>query len=907
MDVAGPEATPDTWSREPTSISAAHPVPSPVAASPRPTVRGKFIEVGGERLFVRGITYGPLGTADGYPDLDRASTDLARIRAAGANAIRVYTVPPVWFLGVAHRLGLWVMVGLNWPHHRTFLADGATGDGIEAEVRRQIRTVAGHPAVLCYVLGNEIPSPIVRWHGPAAVERFLDRLCRAGRAEDPGGLFTYANYPSTQYLRTPFLDLISFNVYLEGRPELSRYLAGLQHEAEEQPLLLTELGLDSLKHGDDGQADALRWQIAEAFAGGCCGTFVFGWTDDWRRGGVDVEGWAFGLTRRDGTPKPALSAVADAYAGVPFPSDAEWPRATVIVCTHNGARTLAECLAACADLQYADVEIVVVDDGSTDESPFIVGAIDGVRLVRLRRNGGLSAARNAGLRAATGSVIAYLDDDARPDPMWLHYIVDALRISDHAGVGGPNLLCPEDGLVAACVDRSPGGPVHVMLTERVAEHIPGCNMAFRRSALLAIGGFDPRFWIAGDDVDVCWRLQEYGMTLGFAPAAVVWHHRRGTVGGYWRQQVNYGRAEAELERKWPHKYNALGHPTWDGRLYGRAPGTAAADGRRQVFYGTWGTALFQTPHLQRAGLIRNLPNLPEWYMGLVVVGAAAITASCWSPLAAARPAMLSTAAAMGLVVAVATLTGFARHWAAFGSAGARCPVAAAALTTLLCRLQPIARLWGRTSGGLTPWRWANAPLATRRRGRRRGPLSTFLGHLFSPLGLIATLFRPARLIRLRPPYLTYWTDRQQPPHQTAHGTLGPAAGPGPGRAVRRADRPVGPGGPRRTRRCRPHLDGRRGSRPRPTPRPHPRLPLVAPAAGPADAATGHGRPRRPAPAPPLVGGRPAGARRSGVAPTAGRRHRGGRRDRRRHQPTRAWPSSERAGGTRLGSSANSRR
>src|SRR5439155_1317487 len=73
---------------------------------------------------------------------------------------------------------------------------------------------------------------------------------------------------------------------------------------------------------------------------------------------------------------------------------------------------------------------------------------------------------------------------------------------------------------------------------------------------------------AGDDVDVCWRLQERGWKLGFHPAAVVWHHRRNSVRTYWRQQIGYGRAEAMLERKWPEKYNGPGHVRWAGRLYG---------------------------------------------------------------------------------------------------------------------------------------------------------------------------------------------------------------------------------------------------------------------------------------------------------------------------------------------------
>ncbi len=98
------------------------------------------------------------------------------------------------------------------------------------------------------------------------------------------------------------------------------------------------------------------------------------------------------------------------------------------------------------------------------------------------------------------------------------------------GVGGPNLLPTDDGPVAACVSASPGTPAHILIDDNVAEHVPGCNMAFWADRLRAIGGFDPVYTKAGDDVDVCWRLQAEGEKIVYAPAAMVWHHRRATVG-----------------------------------------------------------------------------------------------------------------------------------------------------------------------------------------------------------------------------------------------------------------------------------------------------------------------------------------------------------------------------------------
>src|SRR5439155_1267549 len=342
----------------------------------------------------------------------------------------------------------------------------------------KVRTCAGHRALLCYSLGNEIPAPIARWLGRRKIERYLERLYRAVKEEDPCGLVTYVNYPTTEYLQLPFLDLVCFNVYLESKERFESYLARLQNIACNRPLMMSELGLDSLRNGEDTQARSLDLQVRAAFAGGCAGAFVFSWTDEWHRHSADVEDWAFGLTRADRSPKPALHAVREAFAQLPFPRNRRWPRISVVVCTYNGQRTIRDCLEALERLDYPDYEVIVVDDGSTDATATIAREYD--CLLIQTENRGLASARNTGLKAARGENVADI----------------------------------------------------------------------------------------GDDVDVCWRLQGRGWTLGFSPAAMVWHHRRNSVLTYWRQQTGYGRAEAMLERKWPQKYNGPGHVRWAGRLYG---------------------------------------------------------------------------------------------------------------------------------------------------------------------------------------------------------------------------------------------------------------------------------------------------------------------------------------------------
>jgi O-antigen biosynthesis protein len=668
----------------------------------RAEARGRFLYTGAEKFFVRGVTYGPFGSQSPereYHDLSRVRRDFAQMASLGFNAIRTYTVPPPWLLNVAEEHGLRVMVGIPWEQHVTFLDDDKLSLGITERVRAGVKACAGHPAVLCYALGNEIPAPIVRWHRAYRIERFLRKLYDVAKNEDPDGLFTYVNYPTTEYLELPFLDFISFNVYLNSQTQLASYLARLLNVAGERPLLIGELGMDSSRNGELEQARTLEQQIQTISRVGCTGTFVFSWTDEWHRGGFPITDWDFGLTRRDRTAKPALSAVARAFSQAAWDTQIAWPRASVIVCTFNGQRYLDECLSAIQQLDYPDFEVIVVDDGSTDGTAAIASRYP-VRLIRTE-NQGLSAARNTGLRAATGDIVAYIDDDAYPDREWLRHLAIVFMNSDYVGVGGPNIPPPGGSLIADCVAHAPGGPIHVLLSDSEAEHIPGCNMAFRRAPLLAIGGFDPQFRAAGDDVDVCWRVQEQGWKLGFNPTATVFHHRRDTLRAYWKQQVGYGKAEALLERKWPDKYNAAGHLSWAGRIYNVRGLTPPWWGRRgRIYQGTWGTAAYQRVYQPAVSLLGEMPLLPEWYLVIAFLGTLSLIGIIWPPLLVAIPFFVLATASSLFQAAFSAIA--ASSCRSSRSTLVRLKTLRIAFTLHL--MQPLARLSGRLKHGLHPWR-----------------------------------------------------------------------------------------------------------------------------------------------------------------------------------------------------------
>lgn len=671
-------------------------------------VRGKFLEVDGRRFLIKGVTYGtfaPDAAGQQFPELARVDRDFAMMAAAGINTVRVYTPPSPAILDAAARHGLRMMIGIPWSQHIAFLDDAALTARIRADVADTVARLAVHPAALLFSVGNEIPPGVVRWHGQKRVERFLRDLADAAKARAPEALLTYVNFPPTEFLDLAGFDVCAFNVYLHREADLRAYLARLQHLAGQRPLLLAEAGADSIREGLDGQARLTAAQLRTAYAEGAAGAVAFAWTDEWWRGGQTVDDWKFGLVDADRAPKPALAAVTAAFAEAPFAAAAQaaWPSVSVVVCAYNAADTIADCLTSLQTLTYPHADVIVVDDGSKDETAAIVARYPGVRLITIP-NGGLSAARNVGLEHATGEIVAYTDADVRVDPDWLTYLVQPFLTSNVVGSGGPNVVPADDGVVAQCVARAPGGPTHVLLDDRIAEHVPGCNMAFRRDALVAVGGFNPVYLRAGDDVDICWRLQAKGQTIGFAPSALVWHHHRSSIKAYWRQQAGYGEGESWLDAHHPEKFLS-GQMLWRGRIYSPLPFVRALTGRR-INTGVWGTAAFPSVYSVDCHPLQFLPHSPAWMITSTLL---ALGGALWL---ATRPGdaawLLLLAGALGWATTIGRCVTFARRsdLAGLPAIGRTSPPVSRllyrALIAWLHLLQPVARMTGRLRGLLSP-------------------------------------------------------------------------------------------------------------------------------------------------------------------------------------------------------------
>lgn len=660
----------------------------------RVTTDGKFFQLRDERFAFRGVTYGtfrPRSTDEArFPDRERIKRDFAAMNAAGFTVVRTYTMPPDDLLDAAADWDLRVLAGVFYPDWRYLVGlSGRQRRQVAADARSEVqanaRRLAGNEQVLGLCLGNEIPADVIRWFGTNVVARAIVDLVGVVRDEDPDQLVTYANYPTAEYLPLEDLDFLTFNVFLEQRADLRRYLTRLHHLAGDRPVVLGELGLDAGRgpvdgEGEQHQAKVLDWQLETALDRGLAGTCVFSWTDEWWVGDAAVEGWHFGLTRADRSPRAAMEVVTRWNHRTVGDLPHEWPSITVAICAYNAADTLDECLLHTCALDYPHLEIVVVDDGSTDATAEIARRYPDVRLVTIP-HAGLSVARNAAFEAASGDLVAYLDSDAYPSPEWPYYL--ALGMDDEClgGVGGPNVPPRGDSIGAHQVAKAPGGPVHVLFSDDRAEHIPGCNMAFRKEVLVEVGGFDPIYTSAGDDVDLCWRVLDRGWEIGFHPAALVWHHRRAGLRKYLRQQLGYGRSEALVEARHPDRFTPTGSARWKGRIYDSVP---VPFRQQRVYRGLYGSAAYQSVY-RSGGYALDLAH----QVGVPLAFAALLSA----PAGLSSPWLAAPAVAAFVALAILGAIDFTRA-APTKRAGGLAPrfrhgVAAMHL------LQPLVRCWGR--------------------------------------------------------------------------------------------------------------------------------------------------------------------------------------------------------------------
>lgn len=614
----------------------------------RVAARGKFFSVDEEHFHFRGVHLGGSSVTE---------ADLGTIRAAGFTVVS-HAAADVALSAAADRCGLRILACQD-PALWQRLA-GATSCRRRAVVREmaaQLGQLVGpapaSDALLGVALGWGLEPELRASLGPACIRRAVNQLASVLHREYPGLLTTYVAARPTEGSCPEGVDFLTVDLELSAGEELASALSAAHRLVGDRPLVVGRVRVVAGPTGEPAQQVDISLLVDTAIERGAAGTLLAG------------------------PPPVAPAALADLNRRTVRDLEVAWPPVSVVVCAYNAEATLEECLVHCDVLDYPCLETLVVDDGSTDCTGVIARAHPRVQVVTLP-HGGLSAARNAGYQAARGDLVAFLDSDAYAPPEWAWYLALGASGAGVAGGGGPNVPPPDDPVGAHVVAKSPGGPLPQLVAEDRALHVPGCNMAFYRTVLERLGGFDVELWAASDDLEFGWRVLDAGEAIGYHPAALVWHHRRPGLRPYLRQQRGYGRSQAIIESHYPQRFPA-------GQRRRRLIRTLRSVGSKQDRSMTFPVA-YRTLDWQRRPL---LEVAHQWGMP------AAVLVACTAPLGLVRPKL--TAPAMGAALFVAALFSTDVVIAGLGGQpperGLRCQVRVASHRLL----RPLAFRWGHWS------------------------------------------------------------------------------------------------------------------------------------------------------------------------------------------------------------------
>lgn len=226
------------------------------------------------------------------------------------------------------------------------------------------------------------------------------------------------------------------------------------------------------------------------------------------------------------------------------------PKVSVVVPVYNGGSTIRATVECLLGQTLPPHEIIAVDDGSTDDTSEILQSFGGRITLLSQSNGGPASARNVGVLASTGDLIAFTDGDCLPDKDWLVELVKGFYAPEIAGAGG-TVRGAAAGLVGEYIDMI-GGLNPEFASGGVVTRLVTANACFRRDALLDVNMFEERFRKpGGEDTELSIRLRRAGYELSYAARAVVLHHHRQTVRDFLKTTANYGEGQYLIEQLWP--------------------------------------------------------------------------------------------------------------------------------------------------------------------------------------------------------------------------------------------------------------------------------------------------------------------------------------------------------------------
>jgi GT2 family glycosyltransferase len=233
------------------------------------------------------------------------------------------------------------------------------------------------------------------------------------------------------------------------------------------------------------------------------------------------------------------------------------PRLSVVVLNWNGKTLLAECLSSLSNQSLADIEVLLVDNGSSDGSvDYVKAEFPEVRVIALEKNVGFSAGNNRGIEASSSEFVALFNNDAVADRHWAERLLAPLA-DGRVGIAASRVLLFSDRdrldsagdgmtIVGVAYKRGHLGPADQYPAMESVFGASGCAMLLRRSMLEDIGLLDEDFFLSYEDGDVCFRAQLRGWKCVYVPEARVYHRLNSSIGRLSSRYVYYGQRNAEF-------------------------------------------------------------------------------------------------------------------------------------------------------------------------------------------------------------------------------------------------------------------------------------------------------------------------------------------------------------------------
>jgi len=233
------------------------------------------------------------------------------------------------------------------------------------------------------------------------------------------------------------------------------------------------------------------------------------------------------------------------------------PLVSIIIPAKNAESTIRKCLNSILRVDYHSYELIVIDDGSTDNTSKILSEYKDIKTIT---TGGIgpSKARNTAAKEAKGEYLAFTDADCVVDVNWLNELLSGFKIFPDAAACGGRQELPQDASdfeknVFIFMKKTGFITEYMRKTDENAtievNHNPSCNAIYSKSVFLRENGFLENLW-PGEDVELDYRLRKKRYKLVFNPKAIVFHYRPKNMSEFSKMMFRYGNAQGFLVKKY---------------------------------------------------------------------------------------------------------------------------------------------------------------------------------------------------------------------------------------------------------------------------------------------------------------------------------------------------------------------